>query len=141
MSSFDSSLYSQLSAYTLAHPDPSFIHQNIVDAYTAQNADESTKPIAISFALIGLYLFLEKKFTGRQVQLAHIKMARVKKIWPKLSLPTSRGIVSVKEVLAVPGGKERDQMIRQWCASVWESYRDVQPQVRDLAKKELGIEL
>jgi Family of unknown function (DUF5946) len=58
-------LYHELSCYTLAHRDPSFIHQYIVDAYTAQHANETTKPIAVVFALIGLYLHIEKNFTGR----------------------------------------------------------------------------
>ena len=49
-------LYHELSAYTLSHPDPSFIHQYVVDAFAAQTADENTKPIALTFALVGLYL-------------------------------------------------------------------------------------
>ena len=61
-------LYHELSCYTSAHPDPSFIHQHIVDAYTAQHANETTKLIALVFALIGLYLHVEKNFTGRQVR-------------------------------------------------------------------------
>ena len=31
--------FHELSFYTLAHRDPTFIHQHIVDAYTAQHAD------------------------------------------------------------------------------------------------------
>jgi hypothetical protein len=55
----DLDLFHELSFYTLSHGDPAFIHQNSVDAYTAQHADETTKPIAVVFALIGLYLHLE----------------------------------------------------------------------------------
>ncbi|MGB4837418.1 MAG: hypothetical protein WBP08_00365 [Saprospiraceae bacterium] len=51
----------ELSYYTLGHKDMGyFIHQHIVDAYQAQTADKDTKPIAITFALVGLYLYLEK---------------------------------------------------------------------------------
>src|ERR1700733_15180069 len=78
-------LYHELSCYTLAHPDPSFIHQHIVDAYTAQHADETTKPIALVFALIGLYLHVEKNFTGRQVQRFHRKLAKIRRMWSALS--------------------------------------------------------
>ncbi len=63
--------YYELSFYTLAHPDKDFIHQHIVDAYAAQTASEKTKPITIYFSLAGLYLFIEKDYTGRQVQKAH----------------------------------------------------------------------
>jgi len=48
--------YDELACYTLAHPDPGFIHQNIVDAFGAQTATEADKPIKIAFALVGLYL-------------------------------------------------------------------------------------
>jgi hypothetical protein len=47
----DQDLYNELAYYTLSHGDASFIHQNLVDAYTAQHADEFTKPIAVVFAL------------------------------------------------------------------------------------------
>ena len=61
----DENLYNEMAYYTLAHSSPSFLHQHVVDAHTAQHTDETTKPIAIVFALIGLYLFLEKDFSGR----------------------------------------------------------------------------
>jgi hypothetical protein len=73
-------LYHELSCYTLAHPDPSFIHQHIVDAYTAQHARETTKPIALVFALIGLYLHVEKNFTGRQVQRFHMITSPIRRV-------------------------------------------------------------
>ena len=50
-------------SYTLAHPDAAFIHQHIVDAFTAQTANRDSKPIAVAFALIGLGLYLEKNYT------------------------------------------------------------------------------
>jgi uncharacterized protein DUF5946 len=60
-----------LSAYTLTHSDPAFIHQHVVDAFAAQSADDTTKPITLTFALVGLYLHVEKGRTGRRVQLVH----------------------------------------------------------------------
>ncbi len=46
----------ELCCYTLSLRDAAFIHQHAVDAIAAQNADAQTKPIAIAFALVGLYL-------------------------------------------------------------------------------------
>ena len=124
--------YFELSYYTLAHRDPRFIHQHIVDAYAAQTADNTTKPIKISFALIGLYLYLERNFTGRQVQLAHMTLANRNKTWPKFDLPKLRGEITVANVLSMPEGDKRDEMIRRWCVSVWQAHRDSHRQVRDL---------
>jgi uncharacterized protein DUF5946 len=115
--------YDELAYYTLAHGNPAFIHQYVVDAYTAQNANESTKPIAITFALAGLYLHCEKKFTGRQVQLAHMKMAKRKRDWPKFDLPANRGSMTAEDVLKTPPGPQRDQAIDAWAAAVWDAFR------------------
>jgi hypothetical protein len=68
----DQEAYDKLSRYTLAHRSPAFIHQHIVDAFTAQHADMETKPIAIVFALVGLYLYVEKNLTGKKIHFAHM---------------------------------------------------------------------
>lgn len=120
----------ELCYYTLDHKDPVFIHQHVVDAYGAQNADKNSKPIAIYFTLMGLYLYLEKGYTGREVQLAHMKVAKNKKEWQKFDLPQYRGDVTVSDVLKTPPGKERDEMIRNWCISVWGAYKEVHEKVR-----------
>jgi uncharacterized protein DUF5946 len=133
-------LFHELSFYTLAHADPVFIHQNAVDAYTAQLADETTKPIAVVFALIGLYLHLERNFTGRQVQRAHMKMARQRKEWPRLPLPMKRAAITVADVVAATPGPARDAMIRAWCVSVWEVWRDSREPIARLAKTELSVD-
>jgi hypothetical protein len=122
----------ELSYYTLAHPDPAFIHQHIVDAFAAQTADEDTKPIAITFALIGLCLYLERNYTGKQVQLAHMALARHKRDWPKFDLPASRGEITVADVLNEPAGPGRDVKIREWCASVWQAYSESHQKVLEL---------
>jgi flavodoxin len=127
--------YHELSFYTLSHPDPAFIHQHIVDAYTAQTANEKTKAISITFSLAGLYLYIEKKFTGKQVQQFHQKMAENKKEWPELILPEKRGNIDVSGVLAASPGPERDKMIRKWCKSVWNAYKDNRAAITDLVEQ------
>ena len=81
--------FHELAFYRLAHPrtDPEFIHQYAVDASAAQTATAASKPITVAFALIGLYLHLEKGYTGRQVQLAHMQMAATRKTWLSFALP------------------------------------------------------
>ena len=127
----------ELSYYTLAHQDPAFIHQNIVDAFAAQSADANTKPIKITFALIGLYLFIGKNYTGRQVQLVHTHLGRQKKAWPSFTLPAQRGNITVFDVLQAEPGKPRDVMIRKLCESVWQAYSDSHQKVEQLIDSEL----
>ena len=116
--------FNELAFYTLELKDGSFIHQCIVDAQTAQTADEKTKPISITFSLTGLYLYVERNFTGKQVQQFHIKMAKDKRQWPIFVLPAMRGDIDVSDVLAVSPGTERDEMIRKWCVTVWDAYKE-----------------
>ena len=130
-------IYNELAYYTLAHPDPSFIHQHLVDAFAAQTADENTKHIKITFALIGLYLHVEKQFTGKQVQRVHMALGRRKRHWPSIMLPTNRGTIGAADVLAAR--PNLDQAIRAWCESVWHAYRDSRQQLIELLR-EHGIE-
>lgn len=130
-------MFYKLSCYTQTHPDPSFIHQYAVDAFAAQHANGNTKPITISFALIGLYLYIEKGFTGREVQIAHVKLAKHRKEWPKFKLPAFKGHITVYNALDAPRGPERDEMIQKWCISVWNAYSDSHKKVADLVQTEL----
>ena len=127
--------YDELQCYTLAHSDPRFIHQHVVDAWAAQHADEQTKPIALTFALVGLYLHVEKGFSGRQVQKMHMQLAQRKRNWPSFPLPRDRGSVNASLVIATAAGPERDQAIDAWCASVWEAFRESHEAVAELLKQ------
>ena len=48
--------YDELYVYTMRHGGASFILQHVVNAFAAQTATDQTKPIEITFALVGLYL-------------------------------------------------------------------------------------
>jgi Family of unknown function (DUF5946) len=119
----DHDAYDELCAYTLTHADLRFIHQHVVDAFAVQTADERTKPIALTFGLVGLYLKVERHFSGRQVQRAHMTMAQRKRTWPTFTLPRDRGAITARNVLGAPAGPARDAAIDAWCASVWDAFR------------------
>lgn len=131
--------FHELCFYTLAHGDPAFLHQNAVDAFAVQTATPETKPIAVVFGLVGLYLCLEKQYTGRQAQKAHMQLARRRKLWTMPPLPEARGSIRVCDVLSQPAGPARDAMIRRWCASVWEAYGASHDRIAQLLAAELHI--
>lgn len=126
--------FNELSYYTLSYGDPSFIHQYIVDAYAAQQADENSKTIKVAFALIGLYLHIEKHYSGKEVQRAHMLLAKKKKQWPTFDLHAHRGNIGVSDVLRAKPGPERDRAIKEWSASVWEAWSESHAKVADLAQ-------
>jgi Family of unknown function (DUF5946) len=114
--------YHELCCYTLSHGHPAFIHQHVVDAFAAQDAREGDKPIRLTFALVGLFLHVERGFTGRQAQLAHMQLARKKRPWPALRVPDDRGAITAASVVAAEPGDERDEKIHAWSACVWQAF-------------------
>jgi hypothetical protein len=118
----DTPAYNELLFYTLSRGDAAFIHQLAVDAYTAQHADANTRPMAVVFALLGLYLHVERGVTGRQIQRLHMQLAQRQRDYPRLALPTERGNITIAEVLAAAPGQARDAAIHDWCVSVWQPW-------------------
>ncbi|HSD98157.1 MAG TPA: DUF5946 family protein [Patescibacteria group bacterium] len=129
--------FHELSYYTLSHKKEEFIHQYIVDAFAAQTADKNTKSIKINFGLIGLYLHIEKGCTGKEVQQAHMQLAKYKDKLPVIVLPKERGEITVFDVLDSPEGNVRDTKIEEWMQSVWEAYKDEQGKVKEFLKEYL----
>jgi hypothetical protein len=127
--------YHEVSAYTLTHGDRTFIHQHVVDAWAAQHAHTDSKPISVFFALVGLYLYVEQGFTGREVQRAHMQLARQPEPWPAVELPAVRGRITALDVLASPDGAARDMMIQAWAKSVWEAYAASRERVIELLRR------
>jgi hypothetical protein len=133
--SSEEAAYHELCCYTIAHRDPSFVHQYVVDAFGAQRADEQTKPIGVTFSLVGLYLHVERQFSGRQVQRAHMELGRRKRPWPSFALPSDRGSMTAADVMKAPAGPERDAAIDAWCASVWAAFRQHHGTVAELLRQ------
>src|SRR5436190_20144236 len=92
--------YDELYAYTMGRPG--FNLQHVVDAFAAQTASDRTKPIGLIFALIGLYLRVERHFSGSEVQKVHMRLAHQKRSWPTVVLHPDRGSMTAADVLAVP---------------------------------------
>ena len=105
--------YDEVHVYTMGRPG--FILQQVVDAFAAQTASDLSKPIGVTFALVGLYLRVERQFSGSEVQHVHMRLGREKRPWPAFDLPRDRGSMTVADVVAVPEGDDRDQAIDAWC--------------------------
>jgi hypothetical protein len=102
----------------------------VVDAWAVQTATAESKAIGVAFGLAGLCLHLERGFSGREVQFAHIAMAKDRQPWPRFALPSDRGAMTVREVMASPAGPARDRAIDAWCAAVWAAYHENHAAVR-----------
>ncbi len=131
-------LYHKLLLYTLSHPDQEyFIHQHMVDAYAAQHITEDTKSIGFAAPLIGLYLFAEKGYTGKEIQKAHMQLGNNMKEWLKLEVPREKAEITVMDVLAVNPGKDRDELIKQWVKAVWKIWKPEHGKIRQWTDSQL----
>lgn len=128
--------YDELSAWTLGLADATFTHQHVVDAHAAQVADADTKPIALAMALVGLYLHVEHRWTGRSVQMAHMRLARARREWPAFVLPFGRGAMTEAEVLA---SGDRVAAIDAWAEEVWNAYAEANRATVDALVRDGGI--
>lgn len=112
--------YDEVYLYTMGRPG--FILQHVVDAFAVQRVNDDSKPIGLVFGLVGLYLHVEKQFSGREVQRVHMELGRRKRGWPRVYVPEDRGSMTVADVLAASAGPERDAAIDNWCRSVWTAF-------------------
>ncbi len=129
----------KLYAYTLARDRGEFIHQHAVDAYAAQHIGAETKPVVLAAALIGLFLFVERGYSGREVQLEHMKLSNKMKVWPPFEAPKNHAGLTVMEALSVPAGAERDDKIKQWARAVWEMWRERHAEIEMLYEELLRL--
>lgn len=128
-------LYWQLSADTLTSAGPAFPHQFAVDAYAAQHAGTPSRPITTAFALVGLYLAYERGYSGRDVQRAHMLLARRNLDWPRFAKPAEPGLLTVLDVLQARPGTQRDQMLYSWACAVWETWQAERARVSFLVEQ------
>jgi Family of unknown function (DUF5946) len=125
--------YEEVYVYTMGRPG--FILQHVVDAFAAQTANDESKPIGVVFGLVGLYLHVEKQFSGRQVQRVHMELGRRKREWPRVLVPEDRGSMTVADVLAASAGPERDLAIDNWCRSAWTAFGANRQTIIDLLRE------
>ena len=123
-------LFNELSGFTLSNNTKEFIHQYVVDAYGAQHAGLPAKNIRVAFSLIGLCLAVEHNYTGRQVQLVHMKIP--KQIWPDLSPPALPAKITIWNVITATSDQEKFTVINEWTKSVWHSWSTYHEYIRNI---------
>lgn len=130
-------LHWDLSDFTLSLQDADYIHQLASDAYTAQHSSLKLKPITMCFALIGLYLAVERGYTGKQVQQTHMALGLHALEWPRFYVPGKWGNLTVLDVLQSPT-EQHVSMIKKWAKTVWDIWEPEHQNVRLLVKQLLN---
>jgi hypothetical protein len=128
--------YQELAAYNLTGGRRAFIHQEAVDAYAAQHPGPPAKPIATWFGLVGLHLALDLGRTGREVQQAHMRLARHRRRWPELAAPGDLTGMVVADVMSRPADDTRDEALLRWAGEVWQHWSAVHETIARLCAEE-----
>jgi hypothetical protein len=125
--------YLDLSAYNAERARGDFLHQEAVDAYAAQHPGPPAKPIGLWFALVGLHLAIDRGRSGRQVQLAHRRLARRRRVWQPLPHPADLTGMTAADVLHHAPGDDRDAELMRWASQVWARWGLVHDTIESLA--------
>jgi hypothetical protein len=116
-------LNNELTAFFMMNPDLTFRAQHAVDAYGAQHSGGVTKNVTIAYSLIGLYLALERGQSGRQVQQAHMELAKKSIQWPSLALPARSYSLTIADVLNADE-TTRNDILMKWAQCVWDAWKE-----------------
>ena len=121
--------FRELSLYTLYQPVPPFIHQNAVDAYSAQHLHADMSVIQRIFGLMGLCLATEHGLNGYDIQLAHIAKSKDpdRSNWPLIEPQAIEFQTNVGGVLVAD---EKDAAIRCWVETTWHDWESAHEVVR-----------
>jgi hypothetical protein len=111
--------------------------QTYVDSYGAQHVGPRMAPITIAFALNGLYLVLERGWTGLQVREAHGYLANTVDRWPTFTPPEQVGDLTVFDLSMASSPTEHIEILQRWAHMVWASWEHVHRQVIDMTDAQL----
>ena len=79
-----------------------FDHQYLVDIFCCETYAPETKPISIAFALVGLYLFLEKDFSWKLIQNFHKHLSKQNIILPQISIHIKNPEFLIEDMIKLP---------------------------------------
>ena len=106
-------------------PAVSRLHQLTVDTYAAQHSGGSVPLITTAFALIGLYLAVEKNVPGLEVGAAHKRFADRRRSWPRFIAPTTaRWPMTILDIALAESAHAHQTAVEAWAAAVWRGWRD-----------------
>lgn len=133
-------LHGEVVGFELAHAELARrFHQLTVDAYGAQHSGGDGRGIRIAYSLVGLYLALDRGWTGEAVRGAHQRMGRPQPHWPAFTRPAQVGLLTVLDVAeagvwagSVSG---HSAAVQRWAAAVWAAWASRQLEVAELSAR------
>jgi hypothetical protein len=134
-------LHGEVTSYVMQHAAAlGRGHQTCVDAYAAQHVGPRMRPMTVCFALNGLYLVLERGWSGIAARDAHGHLARTvaREVWPSFEAPAGAGQLTVLDVALTDHAQAQAAAIEAWGRSVWATWSHVHDVVREMTDRQLA---
>jgi hypothetical protein len=134
-------LHGEVTSNVMQHPEVlGRWHQTCVDSYAAQHVGPQMRPMTVCFALNGLYLVLERGWSGIAARDAHGHLARtvVRADWPNFEPPSEAGPLTVLDGALSADLDAQGAAIEAWGRSVWATWSHVHDAVRQLTDRQLA---
>ena len=134
-------LHGEVTSNVMWHPDVlGRWHQTCVDAYAAQHVGPRMRPMTVCFALNGLYLVLERGWSGIEARAAHGHLARIvpREDWRFFEPPDEGGPLTVLDVALASDPETQAVGVEAWGRSVWATWRHVHDEVRAMTERQLA---
>lgn len=117
------------------------VHRLTVDAYAVQHPGQpslqSTRSVALH--LISLCAIFEEGVEMRQATEVIQQAAKGKDRFRWLSLPSSRGALTVADVHPAEDAQEHARVVRQWAEAAWLAWSEHRPTIRKWLSESWGV--
>lgn len=125
--------YGELLALEYQDPAYAMLHRLTVDTYAVQHpgVDVPQARNSVGIHLSRLCLILDFGWPINRANVAMLAMTARKMSYPWLTPPASRGLLSVKHVLAASDPEEHHSAVEQWAQSAWHAWADHHATVHD----------
>jgi hypothetical protein len=131
-------LYGEVQGYEYEHQAAlGQWHQLLVDTYAAQHVGERSAAITGAFALIGLYLAHERRWSGLAVRDAHQWLANRDSTWPRFSSPSQPAPATIQDLALAGTTAEYVVALHHWSRAVWDSWGAEHASVGELIDERL----
>lgn len=117
-------VYGEVTGPAMTDPVLGELHQLTVDTYAAHHPRAGSPPIGTAFALIGLYLSLERGMSGPRVRDEHHRLARVRRSWPEFVPPPGLDALShsILDVDRAVTNEAHARALDAWAGAVWHAW-------------------
>ena len=132
-------VYAEVAGFASQHLPLLQLNQLTVDAYGAQHGGGGAPSIRLAYSLVGLHLAVDRGLTGDAVRVAHQRMGKPDRDWPRFEPPGDVGCLTIltvaEEGLMVEAVAGHQGAALRWAADVWHSWHQQHDLVADLTRQ------